>query len=244
MMNYHDALAKLGVGTAHPGGIQTTQAWTERIHWDSLNRVLEIGCGTGRTACLLAKQHDHLRVVGVDIRELMIDKARKRARLHKLDDRVLFVATDAHQLPFEDHTFDLIYMESVGVFMDTNRLYQEVARVVKPGGTVVAIEMMDLLGIPRQLMSLIHDFYGARQVPTFEGWKQILQRAGFENVHALQTMQLHVQLSDNSDPDQAITVQSDEWQAIHNVQETNAYLLQMCAPFLGYVVLRAEKPKQ
>jgi len=91
--------------------------------------VLEVGCGTGlilRRLAPLAK-----RVVGVDLSEKMLERARERG--------FEVVQADATKLPFADASFDLAvsfkvlpHVEAVGTAL------LEMARVVRPGGAVVA----------------------------------------------------------------------------------------------------------
>ena len=73
-----DMLAKLGVGNAHPGGFGETIEQLKNYPIEKGKRVLEVGCGTGRTACFLAEQG--CEVTAVDIRPEIIAKAIKELR--------------------------------------------------------------------------------------------------------------------------------------------------------------------
>lgn len=55
-MNYHEMIAAMGEGAAHPGGYKGTLAFLDGVDIPPGLRVLEVGCGTGRTACLLAQK--------------------------------------------------------------------------------------------------------------------------------------------------------------------------------------------
>lgn len=93
--------------------------------------VLEIGCGTGVHARLLAAAG--ARVTAVDLTPTAVELTRRRLDLHGLHADVL--EADAEALPFDDDSFDFVW--SWGVVHhsnDTRRVLAEIARVVRPGG--------------------------------------------------------------------------------------------------------------
>jgi ubiquinone/menaquinone biosynthesis C-methylase UbiE len=100
-------------------------------------RLLDVGCGTGRTLHQLAAAHPHLRLHGVDMSPAYIKQARKRL----LDvDEVTLAAENAEALPWADGTFDIA--TSVYMFHELPRnarrnVLRELFRVVRPGGLVV-----------------------------------------------------------------------------------------------------------
>jgi ubiquinone/menaquinone biosynthesis C-methylase UbiE len=90
--------------------------------------ALDVGTGTGSAALLIADRFPEARVVGVDIAPEMVARARQKAR-----DRanVSFEHGDASALPFAGASFDLVTAANMIPFFD------ELARVVRPGGTLV-----------------------------------------------------------------------------------------------------------
>jgi ubiquinone/menaquinone biosynthesis C-methylase UbiE len=91
--------------------------------------VLEVGCGTGLLLERMREFSAHAR--GLDLSEGMLHRARERGL-----DVVLGSATD---LPFEDASFDVACSFKVLAHVrDIERALYEMARVVRPGGTVVA----------------------------------------------------------------------------------------------------------
>lgn len=78
--------------------------------WDRIPG-LDVGCGAGLTACEIAKSYG-LYVMGIDISEIMIVKAKKKAKRQNVEDKVEFRVADAYQLPFDDASFD-VAIESV-----------------------------------------------------------------------------------------------------------------------------------
>jgi SAM-dependent methyltransferase len=100
-------------------------------------RALDLGTGTGAGALWLAREFPQARVTGVDISEAMIERARAKLSA-ELSGRVDFLVGDAERLPFPDGSFDLVAQISVPVFFD------EVARVLAPGGYVVVVSSLGL----------------------------------------------------------------------------------------------------
>jgi len=104
------------------------------------HRVLDVGCGVGFDASILAElvaPGGH--VVGVDQSAGMVERA--AARLVASGLPVEFRTGDAHALPFGDGTFDAAWTERVLVHVaDPALVVREMIRVVRPGGTVVIAE--------------------------------------------------------------------------------------------------------
>ena len=94
-------------------------------------RILDLGTGTGRAAAALARRWPDADVLGVDFAPEMIAEARRQLAA-ELADRVRFEVADAARLPYADGAFDLVVLANMIPFFD------ELARVVAPGGAVVA----------------------------------------------------------------------------------------------------------
>lgn len=178
-MNYQDMLAKLGVGSAHPGGFSATLEFLSHYPIRRGSKVLEVGCGTGRTSCYLAKKG--LQVTGIDIREKMIEKAKQRAAHERV--QVHFTVGDACNLPFNNEQFDVVFVESVTVFTpELSKALTEYHRVLKDGGQLYDREMTALQKQPQKVRTAIRKLYGVTNVPSFEEWVQLAKGAGFKEV--------------------------------------------------------------
>ncbi len=165
-MEYQDALAVLGVGTAHPGGLDSTMMWIKEIPWTNSMSVLDVGCGTGRSL-LEIKRRAGCTVCGVDVRSKMIAKAEKRAA--QLGVTAKWLVGDAESLPFGDEAFDVVVTESVNVFLQPGNALQEYYRVLKQGGWYVDVEMLTLAPVPPEWKSSAMQVYGAKLVPDSVG---------------------------------------------------------------------------
>lgn len=128
------------------------QAWTETApRAPTILRVLEIGCGTGRFLGHLAEQGYH--VTGVDLSGRML---RRAARRHG----EVALASVTH-LPFQSEAFDVV----AGMFFPIRALrqavaWEELARVLKPGGTFVYLHWATMRGTVYPLLR--RAVYGAR----------------------------------------------------------------------------------
>ena len=64
----------------------------------STDRVLDLGCGNGAIAFLLAHRHPDLRIVGLEVQPALADRARRGARLNGLQSRVEIVDGDLRRI--------------------------------------------------------------------------------------------------------------------------------------------------
>jgi SAM-dependent methyltransferase len=105
-------------------------------------RWLDVGCGTGTFAALIAERCAPIEVQGVDPSEAQLAIARMR----RGPDGATFLQGDAMALPFERQRFDAAIMALVIFFVpDPAKGAAEMARVVRPGGLVAAYAW-DVLG--------------------------------------------------------------------------------------------------
>ena len=105
--------------------------------------ALDVCCGTGMLSMELVKTIGAAgKVVGLDFSENMLSVARENVKEFPLRDSIRFVQGNAMELPFEDNSFDCA---TVGWGLrnvpDTSMAVSEMARVVKPGGKVVSLDM-------------------------------------------------------------------------------------------------------
>lgn len=104
--------------------------------------VLDVGTGTGDLALDIARAHPDARVVGLDYTGPMIARAPAKALQAGLASQITWTRADGQTLPFADGTFDAVTSAFVlRNFADLAQAYAEMARVVRPGGRVVALEI-------------------------------------------------------------------------------------------------------
>ncbi|RIQ29638.1 class I SAM-dependent methyltransferase [Jiangella rhizosphaerae] len=101
------------------------------------DRVLDVGCGSGRTTRDAARTAADGHVLGVDVSKARIDEARELAAAEGLRN-VAFDVADAQTRPFPAAAFDLV-MSRFGTmfFTDPAAAFGNLARATKPGGRLV-----------------------------------------------------------------------------------------------------------
>ncbi len=106
--------------------------------------VLDIATGTGDLAILEATTHPGCRVQGVDPSSRMLDIGRKKVERAGLSARVTLVQGSAESLPFEPRSFDGVSIAfGIRNVVDRPRALREMARVTRPGGRVVVLELSE-----------------------------------------------------------------------------------------------------
>jgi demethylmenaquinone methyltransferase / 2-methoxy-6-polyprenyl-1,4-benzoquinol methylase len=109
------------------------------------SRVLDVATGTAAVAIELVRRTG-CSVVGVDQSPGMLAAGRERVRQAGLGERIRLVEGRAEELPFEDASFDaLTFTYLLRYVDDPGATLHELARVVRPGGMVAALEF----GLPR-----------------------------------------------------------------------------------------------
>ena len=107
----------------------------QHVDLTNCERVLDVGCGTGAITMDIA-EHTKGDVIGIDIDDAKLEESMKSlSHLRNLS----FQKADVQSLPFEDGTFDLVVFNIVLIYIpDKQRALDEMARVTRPGGYVLA----------------------------------------------------------------------------------------------------------
>ncbi|MDQ3823689.1 MAG: class I SAM-dependent methyltransferase [Actinomycetota bacterium] len=94
--------------------------------------VLDVGCGTGSNLRVLAESFG-CRVAGIDSSERMLEEAGRKVPAADLRHGV------AERLPFDDGSFDAVWMSLVVHLLDRPRAFAEARRVVHEGGRLIVV---------------------------------------------------------------------------------------------------------
>jgi len=150
----------------------------EKIRLAAADNVLDVGCGAGWLSRLLAERVPEGRVIGMDISDEMIRRARRASAEHH---NLMFVAGEVEAIPWEANFFShAISVESAYYWPDQPAGLREIFRVLRPGGAAWILinyyrdnphcqQWGKLLPVPTHLFSA-------------EEWGGHFRSAGFEGV--------------------------------------------------------------
>jgi SAM-dependent methyltransferase len=143
------------------------------------DRVLDLGCGDGWTCRLMAERLGRLgRVVGLDISDEMVHRARIKSR--NLDN-LTFLCGSAEHIPCGDEVFTkVLSISAFYYFHHQETVLKELFRVVAPEGRLFLLTC-----IYKELPGWLSSVRGIRvpvQVRSADEYKSILQAAGWRDV--------------------------------------------------------------
>ncbi len=150
----------------------------EQMQLEPAENVLDVGCGNGWLCRLIAGCIPEGRVVGMDVSDEMVGRARQASVGLG---HVMFVVGGVDEIPWEDNFFTrVISVESAYYWPDPARGLREIFRVLRPGGSAWVLinyyrdnlhchQWGALLAVPTRLLSA-------------EEWMGLLREAGFSDV--------------------------------------------------------------
>jgi len=105
-------------------------------------RILDVATGTGDFAIQLHKSLHPEHITGIDLSQGMLDAAVHKVRQRGMEKEITFEQGDCMALPMADETFDAVTVAfGVRNFEHLQQGYQEMARVLKPGGMLCVLEL-------------------------------------------------------------------------------------------------------
>jgi ubiquinone/menaquinone biosynthesis C-methylase UbiE len=146
-------------------------------------RVLDLGCGTGWAARLLARltaegPRGSGQVVGLDISDEMVRRAREQTRNF---DNLIFVWGSAQEIPWEENYFDkVLSIESFYYYPDQDLVLAELFRVMAPGGRFFIL--MNLYRDNAYSLLWVDELKVPVHVGSEQEYAQMLEAHGFEEV--------------------------------------------------------------
>lgn len=240
-------MAVIGKRFIHPGGRASTRALLDRAGITAESRVLDVGCGVATTAVEIARQFG-AKVTAVDIAPLMLERADANITAAGASDRVAVTEGDILDLKYDDDAFDVVIAEAVTMFVDRQRAANELARVTKPDGRVLATEFFWRRSpTPEAREIFLGQVCPGLEFDTIEDWVRIYTSAGLNDIETV------------TGPFEMMTARAflaDEGLArslavMGRVMTRPAHLRKMAwlmprmakaVPYPGYIVVAATKP--
>ncbi len=167
--------ADMGLGCGNPRAIASLKVG---------ETVLDLGSGGGFDAFLAAQEvGENGAVIGVDMTPTMISKARKNAEKARFS-QVEFRLGEIEHLPVADNTVDVVISNCViNLSPDKSQVFNEMFRVLKPGGRLAISDVVATTELPESMRSdpFLHTACVAGAA-TIESLEEIISQAGFSQV--------------------------------------------------------------
>ncbi|MDJ0850662.1 MAG: arsenite methyltransferase [Myxococcota bacterium] len=168
--------ANLGVGCGNPTAIDRLRPG---------ETVVDLGSGAGMDAFLAARQVGPTgRVIGVDMTDAMLEKARENARKTGLEATVEFRKGNIEALPIEDESVDAIISNCViNLSPEKDRVYAEAFRVLRPGGRIMISDVVLERALPDAVLDSIDAYLGCVGGASLRSeYLETIAKAGFREV--------------------------------------------------------------
>jgi MPBQ/MSBQ methyltransferase len=164
----------------HIGGRKATERALDALGPRTGQHILDVGCGIGGTARLMASRYG-CRVHGIDLTPEYVDIGRTLTNRVGLGDQVDFDVASALAMPFEDATFDgAVTMHVAMNIADREGLYGEIARVLKPGAAFCVYDVMKMDDQPLAYPVPWAETAATSHLTTADQTQALLEGANFE----------------------------------------------------------------
>ncbi len=168
--------ANLGVGCGNPTAIDALRPG---------ETVVDLGSGAGMDSFLAARQvGPEGHVIGVDMTDAMLEKARANTKQVGLEDRVEFRKGQIEALPIDDDSVDVILSNCViNLSPEKDKVYAEAFRVLKPGGRVMVSDIVLERPLPDKVIESIDAYVGCVSGANLRAdYLRTIEAAGFKEV--------------------------------------------------------------
>ena len=171
--------SNLGLGCGNPTALASLKEG---------ETVLDLGSGAGFDSFLAAKKVGiNGKVIGVDMTQEMIGKARENAKKGGYTN-VEFRLGEIEKLPINDNSVDIIISNCViNLSPEKNRVFQEAFRVLKPGGRLMISDIALLKELPEYIQNDVQAYVGCVSgAIKKDEYLELIRKSGFQNTKILE----------------------------------------------------------
>lgn len=150
-------------------------------------RVLDIGAGYGGSARYLAREFGY-HVTALNLSEVENERDRQMNREQGLEDLIDVVDGDFENLPFEDNAFDAVWSQDAILHSgDRKRVFEEVDRVLRPGGQFVLTDPLQKAGVDPVDLEAVYERIHLDSLGSVETYDSYADDLGWDKVdfHAM-----------------------------------------------------------
>lgn len=138
-------LGKIMVNGMNGGGHAAMANWAlEMVTIGPGNRILDIGCGGGANIARLLQRTQQGTATGIDFSPVSVRKSTKMNAKAIREGRCRVLEGNVANLPFAEGSFDVVTaFETIYFWPDIEHCFNEVKKVLKPGGQFVIVNESD-----------------------------------------------------------------------------------------------------
>ena len=171
----------------HPGGIALTKRLAEMVLVGPDDCVLEVACGTGRTAHVLAQEFG-ANVVGIDYSAALLGRANQQGLSPDYRYRPRFCQASVLRLPIRTASQDIVFCEcALCTFPDPVLALAEFFRVLRPGGRLAISDITIEKPVPTLLQNILARNICVAGAHALETYQAMIEDAGFSNIRTQPT---------------------------------------------------------
>lgn len=175
-----------------PNSMKILEELSESLKLEKGMRVLDLGCGRGLTSIFLAKEYG-VTVFATDLWISATDNY-ERVKAMGLDDKIIPIHAEAHDLPFAQEFFDVaVCIDAYHYFgVEEDYLTKHFAPIVKKGGQIaIAVpglkkEFTD--GIPAELIPY---WYDNMNLHSLDWWHNLWKASDLVNIKEYKELKCH-----------------------------------------------------
>lgn len=164
-----------------PGSDETTMRAMQLLtDLPACPHIADLGCGTGSSALLLAKQTEG-HVTALDLFPEFIGKLKSRAEKENVSDKITAIVGSMEALPFDETSLDLIWSEGAIYNIGFQHGLQEWYRFIKPNGYIAVTEISWITNErPKEIEGYWQETYP--EIDTVSNKIKQMEQAGYRTI--------------------------------------------------------------
>ncbi|MEM1172692.1 MAG: methyltransferase domain-containing protein [Cyanobacteria bacterium P01_H01_bin.35] len=167
--------------------VETIAQTLEKI--DQNSRVIDLGAGYGGAARYLAKTYG-CSLCCLNLSELQNQRNSQLNQEQSLDPLIEVIQGSFENIPYSDNSFDIVWSQDSIVHSGDRRLvFQEIKRVLKPGGEFIFTDPMESETCPPGALQPAFERLQINDMGSYRFYSQTAKELGFEELHFIDLSQ-------------------------------------------------------
>jgi len=159
---------------------RTVERMADKVKLDASKKVLDVGAGYGGAARYLAKNYG-CDVVALNLSEVENERDRQMNKEQGLEDKIEVLDGSFESIPYDDSSFEVVWSQDAILHSgERQKVINEVARVLKPGGEFVMTDPMQADNCPEGVLGPILERIHLSSLGSPGFYKQAAEKAGLE----------------------------------------------------------------